>query len=201
MKRLCSPQRVLAIVGAAFLIATAHALIAPPVVLGPTATRAGTEGVTGDPRRATPDSEGESQSQSDPSTQTPAPATADPEVPEGKLSLAESRELWDKGAYFIDARYKDEFAQGRIEYAQWLPATRFDTDFEGAMRVVDSIPPDGTIVIYCVGGDCDASENTAARLEQYGFTDLRIMGVGYTDWIDAGYPTGAGPIDNAGGSP
>ena len=63
--------------------------------------------------------------------------------------------------------------------------------------MLDSVPIDGTLVIYCVGGECDASKNTAARLEQLGYTDLRIMGAAYTDWVSAGYPTESGPIGGA----
>jgi len=195
MKRICSPQRVLAIVGAAFLIGTGHALVSGPVVLGARSVRAGTEGVKGDPSRTT--DRAQAPREENPTDRDP---TADA-VPEGMLTLAESRELWDRGAYFLDARHEDEFDLGHIEYAQWLPATRFDTDPEGALRVIGSIPPDGTIVIYCVGGDCDASENTAARLEHYGFTDLRIMGVGYSDWAQAGHPTSTPSDEGEGGSP
>ena len=48
-------------------------------------------------------------------------------------------------------------------------------------------------MIYCVGGDCDASKNVAARLEQFGYTDLRIMGAGYNEWEMAQLPKAFGP--------
>lgn len=116
----------------------------------------------------------------------------DAPVPEGSLTLREARELWEQGAYFIDARYEDEYEAGHIQYAALLPAQMFDTDIDHANSVMDSIPMDGTIVLYCVGGDCDASKNTAALLEQYGYMDLRIMGAGYEHWVAAGFETASG---------
>ncbi|MBL4810031.1 MAG: rhodanese-like domain-containing protein, partial [Phycisphaerales bacterium] len=74
----------------------------------------------------------------------------------------------------------------------FLESKLFDTDIERANAVMDSIPMDGTIVLYCVGGECDASKNTAALLEQYGYTDLRIMGAGYEHWVAAGFETATG---------
>lgn len=204
MASITTPQRVLAIVGGAFVLATAHAMISGPLILGPSATKTGTDGVNGDPTRG---SGSQLQPQvdpidSDPVTESrePEPTVADPigeDVPEGTLTLSESYELWEMGAYFFDARYEDEFVEGRIQYAGWLPATRFDSDLGGVLTMLDSVPIDGTLVIYCVGGECDASKNTAARLEQLGYTDLRIMGAAYTDWVSAGYPTESGPIGGA----
>ena len=121
----------------------------------------------------------------------------DAPVPEGTLSLRESNELWEKGAYFIDARYEEEFVAGHIQYANLLPAQMFDEDSSRAFAVTDTIPTDGTIVLYCVGGECDASKNTAAMLELLGYTDLRIMGAGYGDWVQAGFPIGTG-LDGSG---
>lgn len=119
-------------------------------------------------------------------------ALLDAPVPEGSLTLREARELWEEGAYFIDARYEHEFEAGHIQYAALLPAQMFDTDIDHANSVMDSIPLDGTIVLYCVGGDCDASKNTAALLEQYGYMDLRIMGAGYEHWVAAGFEIASG---------
>lgn len=104
----------------------------------------------------------------------------------GKLTLEEARALWEQGAVFLDARTREEFDAGHILLAFWLP---FDQVFTAhGAEVLPMIDPSGTVVIYCVGGDCDASEQTAIRLEaELGFTDLRIMGAGYDDWV-AAYP-------------
>lgn len=225
MRLIHTCSGLLSIIGAAFLFATAHALIIGPVDISPPAIKVD-GAVKGDPNRARPA----------PAESTPAPETApeadderadtpaepevrslnrrpepptgeqasrtteqtdpsellDAPVPEGMLTLRQSHELWEQGAYFIDARHREDFEAGRIQYAAWLPSTLFDTDPSSASAVVASIPPDATVVIYCVGGECDASHNTARRLAREGYTDLRIMGAGYADWVAAGLPTNEG---------
>lgn len=222
MRLIHTCSGLLSIIGAAFLFATAHALIIGPVDINPPPTK--TDGaVKGDPNRvrnATPAQES-SQTQDDESedpgaqirdlrdrTQSggdepprdseqaaddgPSDELLDAPVPEGTLTLRQSHELWEQGAYFIDARHREDFEGGHIQYAAWLPSTLFDTDPSSATAVISSIPPDATVVIYCVGGECDASHNTARRLAREGFTDLRIMGAGYAEWVAAGLPTNEG---------
>ncbi|MFG0246508.1 MAG: rhodanese-like domain-containing protein [Phycisphaerales bacterium JB052] len=198
MRLIQTCSGLLSIIGAAFLFATVHAMVREPVNLAPPPIKAGAGDVT--PRvqpNGTPD-EGEApvpvvEPVDEPTEQPDQPglpddAMLDAPVPEGTLTLRESYSLFQQDVYFIDARHEHEYEAGHIEYAFWLPSTLFDTDSDRAFAVVDSMPPDATVVIYCVGGDCDASKNTARRLSQIGFTDLRIMGVGYGDWVDAGFP-------------
>lgn len=141
-------------------------------------------GVPAPPKNGTP-------TESDPEP-NPLDPMLDAPVPEGTLTLRQSHSLWEQGAYFIDARHEDEYLEGHIQYSFWLTANLFDTDSDRAFAVVESMPPDATVVIYCVGGECDASKNVASRLQQIGFTDLRVMGVGYEDWAVAGFPTEKG---------
>ncbi len=203
---------LLSIVGAAFLFGTVHALMIEPINIERVATRTDGEVTGGQGRRGeTPPSDPVDAGTPDPADAAPdTPATDEPvgaespveievpdevldaPVPEGTLTLRQSYELWEDGAYFIDARHEHEFEEGHIQYAAWLASSLFDTDSDRAFAIAQSMPPESTVVIYCVGGECDASHNTARRLEQIGFTDLRIMGVGYTDWVDAGFPTGEG---------
>ncbi|MBO6513972.1 MAG: rhodanese-like domain-containing protein [Phycisphaerales bacterium] len=224
---MTTPQRVLAIVGGAFLLGTGQALVTDPIVLEEANITSGTGNVKGgaprggqapvedpteDPTPADPVDETEPTPDPDPiddpgdepgtswNSTVPTASFAgstleqllDAPVPEGSLTLRESRELWEMGAYFIDARYEHEYEEGHIQYAALLPAQMFDTDVDHANSVMDSIPLDATIVLYCVGGDCDASKNTAALLEQYGYSDLRIMGAGYEHWVAAGFETASG---------
>jgi len=208
-------QRVLAIVGGAFLIGTVQAVVFGPITLRPANITTGTDKPIGNPDRnsvdpsppiesggpdAAPESMEEDLSKSRLTvTYSGTPdSLLDAPVPEGTLTLREAKELWDKFAYFIDARHEHEFEAGHIQYAAFLESKLFDTDIARANAVMDSIPKDGTIVLYCVGGECDASKNTAALLEQYGYTDLRIMGAGYEHWVAAGFETATG---SDGGTP
>jgi rhodanese-related sulfurtransferase len=221
--RLKTPQRVLAIVGGAFLIGTAQSVVFGPVTLDFDGAITGTENVTGDPTRAPSKDPSDSAPGSDPLQNAVDDAVApeipddiipdgfipdefvpsatfsgdsdpllDAPVPEGTLTLREAKELWDLGAYFIDARLEHEFDESHIQYASLLLAQWFDSDTDRAFAVTDSIPTDATIVIYCIGGECDASKNTAVWLEDLGYTDLRIMGAGFEHWVQAGFETESG---------
>jgi rhodanese-related sulfurtransferase len=108
--------------------------------------------------------------------------------PSGTLTLREAFALYEDGAYFIDARNEDEYTESHIAYALFIPAQRVRT--RAGLDELSTIPPDVTVVIYCVGGECDASENAllAIRSANFGFKDIRIMGRGFKDWADAGLP-------------
>ncbi len=199
---------LLSIVGAAFLFGTVHALVIKPVDIS--TVDLNTEGgVTGgrNPTQNPPEQPEVTPSGTDtdineipedpPVSDSPveievSDAILDAPVPEGTLTLRQAYKLWEDGAYFIDARHEHEFEEGHIQYSAWLASSLFDTDSDRAFSIANSMPPESTVVIYCVGGECDASHNVARRLAQIGFTDLRIMGVGYTDWVAAGFPTEEG---------
>ena len=199
---------LLSIVGAAFLFGTVHALVIKPVDISKVDLK--TDGdINGgrnipidppaEPGDATPGTDtGSGEPPVDPPVTNPpeeivvSDAVLDAPVPEGTLTLRQAHKLWEDGAYFIDARHEEEFEAGHIQYAAWLTSSLFDTDSDRAFGIANDMPIESTVVIYCVGGECDASHNVARRLAQIGFTDLRIMGVGYTDWVNAGFPTEEG---------
>ena len=188
-------SRFLAIIGLGFIFACGHQFVRtawmgqPAVAL----TRAGATAQPGDPAPADPV----------PADPTPAQTITDPDpsvpvspldapVKDGHITLREAFELYEQGVFFLDARHEEDFNAGHIEGAFWMPAARVIT--EEGRNDLSIIEPGGTVVIYCTGGDCDASENTAMRIERMGFSfDIRIMGKGYTDWADAGLPTGVTP--------
>lgn len=133
---------------------------------------------------------------------TPAVSPLDAPVYEGQITLREASELFEQGAIFLDARNEDDFNAGHIEGAIWMPAARANTR-EG-QKDLDFIPPGEIVVIYCTGGDCDASKNTQRRMTllQYDF-DVRILGKGYVDWVEVGLPVTIPGSDDAddGGTP
>lgn len=199
---------LLSIVGAAFLFGTVHALVIDPIDISKVdlntdgdvkSGRNNPSDPPGGPGDTTPETDtGSGEPPVDPPVSEPpveievSDAILDAPVPEGTLTLRQAHKLWEDGAYFIDARHEHEFEEGHIQYAAWLASSLFDTDSDRAFGIANSMPPESTVVIYCVGGECDASHNVARRLAQIGFTDLRIMGVGYTDWVAAGFPTEEG---------
>jgi len=184
----------LAIVGLGYIAGATHAIFDPKPValrLPPTLLNQGDPVETGgsitdpiDPEAST-----------DSGTLTPDdpadPAALDPldiPGPDGTITLREAKTLHDEGAYFVDARLEHEFDESHIPYAMFLPAQRIRT--RDGLDELSTIPPDITIVVYCVGGECDASHNTMMAMlnSGLGFTDIRIMGRGFIDWVEAGLP-------------
>jgi rhodanese-related sulfurtransferase len=174
--------RALAIVALAFIAGTVHALTreAPIVLIRPVVL----------PSSVAPDAPA-----STPPVTAPGAGSVDGTDPldvvhkAGTLTLREGHELWGQGAVFLDARREDQFAEGRISGALWMPASRVGSAESMADLETLLTMPGVVVVIYCDGGNCEASENTATRLSALGVPlDIRIMGAGYEDWRSAGLP-------------
>ena len=107
------------------------------------------------------------------------------------LDIPQAQALFDAGeTIFADARPLDEYEEGHIAGAEHLDPNAFfggeDPDF------VYSYPYEQLIVIYCPGGECDASELVAIRLQGFGFMNVHILQPGYPGWVEAGLPTEEG---------
>jgi len=190
---------LLAIAGLGLILGTGHALVrtaifgTPAVTLSdapadasddpptPAVDTGNTDGVDGGVDHSdTPLSE--------PPTDPPAgDSLLDEPVNPDQITLREAHDLFEQGVWFLDARNESDFNAGHIEGAVWMPASHAST--RDGQKALDRIPEGEIVVIYCTGGDCDASDNTKRRLGllQYNF-DVRIMGKGYIDWVEAGLP-------------
>jgi rhodanese-related sulfurtransferase len=100
------------------------------------------------------------------------------------ISLAEARSLFESGTLFIDTRLKEEFDASRILGAYHLSTREFGTPEGG--EVLAMLSADTHYVLYCEGGECDTSENVAARLED-AFPRFHILRDGFPAWVAAGY--------------
>lgn len=94
--------------------------------------------------------------------------------------------LWGD-AIFVDAREPREYLEGHIAGAVMIPASSRDR----AVRLAD-YGLDTPVVIYCGGGECDASELIAITLQNLGFTDIRVYKDGYPAWVAGGHPVETG---------
>lgn len=184
--------RVVAIAGAGFLLGVGHSWMRvawmgrPGIVL----SRAELTPTGGAPL-VPPTKPGTGDPSDTESSQEVSPLDAP--VKAGSLTLREASDLHEQGAYFLDARHEEDFVAGRIAGAILMPASRAETR-EGQADL-DTIPPGSVVVIYCTGGDCDASENTAIRLTQLQYEfDVRILGKGYSDWQEAGLAVESGEV-------
>ena len=106
------------------------------------------------------------------------------------ITLDQAKQLVDAGAHVVDARSREEFEAGHIANSFWLPANLF---YEGkAQDALNFMDPNTRIVIYCGGGACDASHNTAKMLQENGYKLTHVLTDGYPAWSAANYPTATG---------
>lgn len=184
--------RVVAIAGAGFILGVGHSWVRVAWMGRPGIVLSRSELIpSGESRAVAPVPTG-ADTPSDPGT-TGAASPLDAPVKAGALTLREASVLHEEGAYFLDARHEEDFVAGRITGAILMPASRAETR-EGQADL-DTIPPGSVVVIYCTGGDCDASENTAIRLTQLQYEfDVRILGKGYSDWLEAGLAVESGEV-------
>lgn len=187
MTDLSLPARVLAIIGAASIAAGVHSLIVPVRL-----DRQSREIVI-------PGGPTQNGSQRDPGHhRDPAPDTPDINTPtdpaDGKIGLDLASTLHEKfmagePVLFLDARLRDEFETGRIMGAIHMPHSRLSGGDGLDELAMFASPGEGTLlVIYCTGGDCEASEDSAILLDAAGYTNIAIMAEGYDDWAAANLP-------------
>lgn len=114
----------------------------------------------------------------------PDPGAAAPSVLGQFISLAQAKALFEAGSVFLDARTQEQFDQGHILGAYHLSTVELEAG--GASEVLSLLSKDSDYVIYCDGGECEASENLAQRLED-AFPRYHIMQDGFPAWQKAGY--------------
>lgn len=85
------------------------------------------------------------------------------------------------GPIVIDVREKDEWTEGFIPGARWIPRGFLE------LRIEDQVPERSSeIILYCAGGTRSAL--AARALEELGYTNVKSMAGGFTAWKRATYP-------------
>jgi molybdopterin/thiamine biosynthesis adenylyltransferase/rhodanese-related sulfurtransferase len=80
----------------------------------------------------------------------------------------------------IDVREQDEYVQGNIPGASWIPRGFLE------QRIEDKVPERGAeIVLYCAGGNRSAL--AARSLQELGYTNVRSLAGGFGAWKRAGF--------------
>jgi len=83
---------------------------------------------------------------------------------------------------FLDVRERDEWEEGHIPGAVWIPRG----NLEG--RVEQALPDrERPIVVYCAGGSRSAF--ATRTLQELGYTSVVNLAGGFTDWKRNGFPT------------
>lgn len=112
--------------------------------------------------------------------------TSQPTTPPGMIAIDEVlADLAAGSAHFIDAREEHDYQEGHIRGAILLPSSaiyeRID-DVYGA-----GVSPEGKVIVYCGGGDCEASHNVADELRRsFGFTHVLVYENGWAEVESSG---------------
>ncbi len=105
-----------------------------------------------------------------------------------KAEIAETdaqqvKELVESGlgpVTLIDVREQNEYVQGHIPGARWIPRGFLE------LRIEDLVAErDRPVVLYCAGGTRSAL--AARSLRELGYTDVRSMAGGFGAWKRSGY--------------
>lgn len=85
------------------------------------------------------------------------------------------------GATLIDVREQNEYVQGFIPGAVWIPRGYLE------LRIEETVPErDRPIVLYCAGGTRSAL--AARSLHELGYTNVKSMAGGFASWKRSGQP-------------
>lgn len=95
------------------------------------------------------------------------------------VTVQELRAAVDSGAYVLDVRTPEEFAEGHIEQATNLPLDQVQA------RAAE-VPDDRPVYVICRSGNRSAQ---ASEILKKAGKDVKNVGGGMSDWLSAGYPT------------
>ncbi|HRI08656.1 MAG TPA: ThiF family adenylyltransferase, partial [Nannocystaceae bacterium] len=80
----------------------------------------------------------------------------------------------------VDVRERDEYEQGFIPHAHWIPRGFLE------LKIEDLVPErDREVIIYCAGGTRSAL--AARSLEELGYSNVSSMAGGFRAWKNAGF--------------
>jgi molybdopterin/thiamine biosynthesis adenylyltransferase/rhodanese-related sulfurtransferase len=100
-----------------------------------------------------------------------------------EISSADTNALLESGdvPVLLDVREQDEWQEGHLPGALHVPRGNLESRVEALLQ-----DKDADIVVYCAGGHRSAF--AAKTLEELGYTSLRSMAGGFTDWKRNGFP-------------
>lgn len=82
-------------------------------------------------------------------------------------------------AHFVDARKADVYARGHLRGAINLPSNAV---YDHISLATDFIGSDELVIVYCDGGECEASHEVAGILrDEFGYQNVRIYAKGWAE--------------------
>jgi molybdopterin/thiamine biosynthesis adenylyltransferase/rhodanese-related sulfurtransferase len=98
-----------------------------------------------------------------------------------EVSTTEARALSGAGAVLLDVREADEWSQGHVPGALFIPRGYLELQVEEKVKDKDQ-----EVVVYCAGGTRSALG--AKSLQELGYTRVASMQGGFTKWKESGFP-------------
>ncbi|MBN2865696.1 MAG: rhodanese-like domain-containing protein [Thiotrichales bacterium] len=101
------------------------------------------------------------------------------------IGAKEAKELWLKGAVFIDTRKTADWDAGRIPGALHISIKKpeFNPDY-----IAQYVAKDHPVVSYCNAQLCHRAASGAKKLVEYGYTQVYYFRLGFPSWKNANYP-------------
>ncbi len=114
------------------------------------------------------------------------------QIDKGHITIKQAHALYTANppAYFVDTRRKEEYEAGHVKDAWGIPLAAFHGKTPSLVKDIDRSE---IFVVYCIGGDCDESEQVAKQLDQMGYKHVFVMHAGFPGWEKAGLPIDKGP--------
>jgi len=101
-------------------------------------------------------------------------------IREVSVDETKARMHGDGRPVLIDVRERDEYEQGFVPRAEWVPRGFLE------MKIEDLVPDRGSeVILYCAGGNRSAL--AARSLEELGYTKVSSMAGGFRAWKQAGH--------------
>jgi sulfur-carrier protein adenylyltransferase/sulfurtransferase len=98
-----------------------------------------------------------------------------------EVSTAEARALAGAGAVLLDVREADEWSQGHVPGALFIPRGYLE------LQVEEKVKDKGQeVVVYCAGGTRSALG--VKSLQELGYTKVSSLQGGFTRWKESGFP-------------
>ncbi len=94
------------------------------------------------------------------------------------------KHLAEQSAYFIDARELHDFEAGHLIGAIHLPSSDIYGNIDNVMAVVPT--PDQMLIVYCGGGQCEASKNVGQVLRDFKYTNVWLYEKGWEEVESSG---------------
>lgn len=118
---------------------------------------------------------------------TPAKVFAPhPDKPWVEVSGEDVRALYARRVPFFDARRSSVYEEGHIAGARNISVWEADLKERIQQVYEEGLNPEGPIVVYCSGGDCEDSHMLSEKLWGIGLNNVLVYKDGYPDWLKRG---------------